>query len=300
LLYLGRMRGLISTFLYSFCITAGATSVVVIDSGHTPSTPGAIGSCGKREVDYNDETVKVLQAKVLASGDYSVVLTRENQREVLSDITLAPSKVGARESPKSLLKRSTIANDAGAQFFISIHHDSIDDSKAKGFVTSDKTICDGKGGNRMTDAFKAAHLHRIGFNVFFTVADDNPKRTAASKALAEIIGKRLIAEGMDPSDFHVKPFENCFSCRTVDAANGVVSKDLSVLRNSKMPGILIETENIADPEFEKIANAPGFNDKIADAVKGGLDEYCSQHPADCNESAPAGTLTGLGNGLGAH
>src|SRR5437899_108127 len=121
--------------IQALCTYANATPLVAIDSGHTPSAPGAIGSCGQREVDYNDETVRVLALKL--KPDYNLLLTRAIQQEVAPKFIAPVSFIGGVEPRESLLKRGEIANQAGAQIFISIHHDSTEDQ----YLVFDPAIC---------------------------------------------------------------------------------------------------------------------------------------------------------------
>jgi len=247
--------------------------LIVLDSGHTPSHPGAISTCGKPEVDYNDQTVAIL--KKALEKNYRVLLTRLPDHEVLPSSAGDNSNELGRESGASLSRRAEIANEAGAQVLISIHHDSVDDDPANGLVAFDPAICDGHGGFRISPAFKAQN--KIGYNIFVTAGQRGPRLEGATR-LATLIGKRLAADGLTASNYHIPETGDCKSCFPVDINAGVWNQTLRVLRESKMPAILIETENISDPDLEKLADSKAFNALIAAAIKGGLDEYCTERP----------------------
>jgi N-acetylmuramoyl-L-alanine amidase len=81
--------------------SAVAGKTIVVDAGHGDHDPGAQGN-GLKEKDINLETSKYLASKLRAAGA-NVVMTRESDKYL------------------SLSQRSSIANNAGADAFISIH-----------------------------------------------------------------------------------------------------------------------------------------------------------------------------------
>jgi N-acetylmuramoyl-L-alanine amidase len=277
----------VCTLLTIFVLStiAQGDPLIMLDSGHTPSGPGALGSCGKREVDYNDQFVRELQRRLKSS--YQIALTRQPQKEVLPQFNRPPSSKAGAEPRASLLQRPEIANQAGARVMISIHHDSVDDSKEKGHVFFDPSICGGRGGVRMTEDFKKTQ--KVGYNIFVY---EGGAKIDDSKLLATLVGKRFQLAGLTASNYHIKPVEDCNSCRPVDLQNGVWNQDLAILKAARMPAILIEVENILDPEFERLSDSPQYKDKMIAGIKDGLDEFCRARPEACTSPAtPAATPT---------
>jgi N-acetylmuramoyl-L-alanine amidase len=90
--------------------------VIVIDPGHGGKDVGAIGVQGTYEKDLTLRTSRLLQDKLKAAGA-TVYLTRQNDSFV------------------SLPARARTANHHGADVFISLHYDSIDDSSVTGTTT---------------------------------------------------------------------------------------------------------------------------------------------------------------------
>ncbi|WP_078379567.1 SH3 domain-containing protein [Sutcliffiella halmapala] len=90
--------------------------VIVLDPGHGGRDVGAIGVQGTYEKDLTLRTSRLLQDKLKAAGA-TVFLTRQNDTFV------------------SLPARARTANYHGADAFISIHYDSIDDSSVTGTTT---------------------------------------------------------------------------------------------------------------------------------------------------------------------
>ncbi len=87
---------------------------IVLDAGHGGVDPGTIGVGGQREKDIVLATAKAIKKELEGTGNYRVLLTRG------SDIYL-PHR-----------QRFEFARKAGADLFISIHADSIKNSKVRG------------------------------------------------------------------------------------------------------------------------------------------------------------------------
>lgn len=90
--------------------------VIVIDPGHGGKDVGAIGVQGTYEKDLTLRTSRLLQDKLKAAGA-TVYLTRQNDSFV------------------SLPARARTANHNGADVFISVHYDSIEDPSVTGTTT---------------------------------------------------------------------------------------------------------------------------------------------------------------------
>jgi len=245
-----------------------ATPIVALDSGHEPSKSGATSSCLKKEYLYNDEVVAHLEAEL---KKYRVVRTRDAGKEVETELPglktlVSPSAQEGWDKGKKLFARAAIANKEGAGLLISIHHDSVPEKE----LVLDPKICEGKGGKRINDKFRKER--KIGFNVFVFDNEKNPN-AKKSIAFAKIVGEKLKALGRVPSDYHVQPFEPCNSCRAVDAALGVYNQDLAVLKNAKMPSVLIEVGNLMDPQDEQKVSSDGFRKSFAGAIAQAVDAY---------------------------
>src|SRR5262249_37921943 len=101
----------------------GKKPLIVIDAGHGGDDPGAHGINGTDEKNVTLPIAKELKKQLLASSNYKVKLTREN------------------DTFNILKERVNIARRAGADLFISIHADSIqkpDVSGASMYTLSNK------------------------------------------------------------------------------------------------------------------------------------------------------------------
>lgn len=252
--------------------------IIVIDPGHEPSELGAIGTCQKNEVEYNDELASYVVKQL--SDSYHVILTRQPGQDVVTD-NLTPQSLIPQDKPlwatkTSLLARAVIANNNNAQLFIAIHHDA---ALAQNQV-EDPKLCDGHGGKTLSPAYKKNYV--AGFNVF--VYDNiHDQRTEDSIALADDIGKNLIAMGRTPADYYISPNNGCESCIPIHENLGVWNENLAVLRNTKMPAVLIEAGNIVDAADEAKINNDQYREQFSKAIKRAVDQYFLSHPASPSE-----------------
>ncbi|WP_125929109.1 SH3 domain-containing protein [Bacillus canaveralius] len=89
---------------------------IIIDPGHGGRDLGATGAAGTNENELTLTTAKLLYDKLKAAGA-NVILTRSN------------------DTYKSLKARVKLAHSEGADAFISIHYDSIDDQTVRGMTS---------------------------------------------------------------------------------------------------------------------------------------------------------------------
>jgi N-acetylmuramoyl-L-alanine amidase len=93
---------------------ARSLAIVVIDAGHGGDDPGAIATNGKHEKDLTLAAARDLRDALEASGRFTVYLTREDDRFL------------------SLVERVEVARARGAELFISLHCDALDDASVRG------------------------------------------------------------------------------------------------------------------------------------------------------------------------
>jgi N-acetylmuramoyl-L-alanine amidase len=245
---------------------------IILDPGHDPLYRGALGSCGEFEFVYNDRIVTAY----LKTTSERVITTRDAGQppRILKLKTVADNVPQSRYTLKTSLKaRTTLANSTKAGLFISIHHDST----ASRFITPDKSICQGRGGHTLLPEFKARN--DIGFNVFI---DGDPKNPQYQQSLrfATLLGQELIGIGRKPSNYHYYPEDDCRSCRPVIRDLGIWHQQLYVLRNVRMPAVLVEVGNIADAEDEALVNSEKFREQFAQALKRAVDRYFAEARGD--------------------
>src|SRR5690348_9761748 len=155
------VSGLIALMLGLLCAMPCQAAWVIVDAGHTPAHPGATGASGRVEHLYNLDLSKVVTGDLQNAGE-RVTRTGADGRE----IALA-------ERPNAEPK---------ADFFISVHHDSIQQA--------------------WIDAGRRSEFK--GYAIF--VSELNP-HYEQSLACAKTIGERLLAAGETPSLYHATPIK---------------------------------------------------------------------------------------------
>lgn len=88
--------------------------LIALDAGHGGRDPGAISTSGMRKKDVVLTFARELHKALLDSGRYRVVMTRNSDRKV------------------GLHRRVEIARDAGAELFLSIHVDRLENVSVRG------------------------------------------------------------------------------------------------------------------------------------------------------------------------
>ena len=192
-----------------------------MDVGHYSAEPGVISASGRPEFEYNLEL-----ARQVKSG--------------LESLGLGVRLIGERGDYAVLHHRTRDA--AGADLFLSIHHDSVREWL-------------------LPQAAKFA-----GFSLFVSRGNGHPDR---SLACASAIGARLRAAGFTPSRYHAdavlgenRPF--------ADEANGVHYYDnLAVGKTATMPSVLFEAGVIVNPAEDARMRDPLVQARIARAVAEG-------------------------------
>ena len=193
-----------------------------MDVGHYAAEPGVISASGRPEFEYNRDLALEVKAE----------LERTGQRVRL---------IGERGDHAVLHARPRQA--AGADLFVSIHHDSVKER----FLPQAKSFS--------------------GFSLF--VSRHNPQ-LEKSLACASALGAQLRAAGLSPSRYHADPIlgENR---PFADEENGVHFFDnLAVLRHAGMPAVLVEAGVIVNPEEELRMREPALRRRIAAALAAGV------------------------------
>jgi len=190
---------------------------IVIDPGHNYG--GDSGAVSTIDGITYSETVLNMQVgsklkTELEKRGYNVVMTRtENQKETLD---LVPS----------LTNRVNIANNANADFFISIHHNSVDNAPtANGVLT-----------------------------LYSNIAQD------------ESFGGKLNSARIEKSNKMATLINNNIANKLGLNNRGGQSQNLFVCRNTNMPAILVETGFISNKEEAIRCADPASQQKVAEAI----------------------------------
>lgn len=203
--------------------TALSHPKIVIDPGHGGSEDGAVGHGGLKEKDLTLEIAKRLGNLLSKRLGAQVIYTRT------SDLTVA------------LDARAAVANDAGADLFISIHANSSDDPAARGVETYYVVKSPSSNGSA-------------------------PKPVAEEHKLSE---SRKLAVDVQQALYH------SFGGEKGVLNRGVKQAPFVVLLDADMPSILAEVAFVTSPADEhKLETAEG-QQAVADALYRGIAQYLS-------------------------
>lgn len=216
--------------------------VIVIDAGHGGVDPGAQGAGGTFEKTVTLAAAKHLSKLLGQRGRYDVVLIRD------SDETIRPDK------------RESLARQASADLFISLHADAIASSKVRG--ASVYTLSE-QGTARSATLAKSQgdyHVYDLDLQEYDPVVSDILFEKAQQMTTTESMRfAEMLIEYLGPKT----PMLNR-SHRT---------GDLRVLLAPDVPAVLLEMAFISNPKDEANLKSPVWRDRAMTAVADAIDAY---------------------------
>jgi N-acetylmuramoyl-L-alanine amidase len=215
---------------------------VAIDPGHGGASLGTRAAQGPLEKELTLDIARRL-ARRLAADAFEPVLTRRGDREV------------------PLKERARLANEAGADLFLSIHLNWIEDRAARGVETYYAGASDDPAVNRLA----AAENHDSGYSL----ADLKPLleriytdvRQEESRRLAEVLQGSLVRA--------LAPANPALQDRGVKAAPFIV------LITTEMPSVLAEVSCLSNEEEARLLASPDYRQAIAEALAAGVRTYAA-------------------------
>jgi N-acetylmuramoyl-L-alanine amidase len=214
---------------------------IVIDPGHGGHDTGTIGPTGLQEkdvvLDVGLRLKKLLEHKV----GCDVVMTR-------SDDTFIP-----------LEERTAIANEKGADLFISIHANASRDRSARGIETYYLNF------TSSPDALEVA-------------ARENATSQESVHELQDLIKKIAMTEKIEESEEFARQLQKEVYRRTTQLSGkqrdrGVKKAPFVVLIGANMPSVLAEISFLTNPRDEKSLRRSDYRQKIAEALYQGILDY---------------------------
>jgi N-acetylmuramoyl-L-alanine amidase len=216
--------------------------LIVVDAGHGGSDPGAIGARGTKEADVTIAAAKVLQEALEATGRYEVFMTRKNNERL------------------ALEERSKLAREAGAELFISLHADALENKKVRG--ASVYTLSEEGFQRSANEALskEVIEINGVGFDkdskviggILYGVTQR--ETGTASAKFAEILVSKL-------------------SGVTVLLNNSHRTENLKVLLAPDVPAVLFELAYISNASDETNLRSPAWRKRTMGAVVNAIDAY---------------------------
>lgn len=242
-----------------FCIQAEAENfTVVIDPGHGGRDPGAIGRRGKEKNINLNVALKLGKLIEKNCKDVRIVYTRK------SDVFVA------------LDHRAQIANKANADLFISIHTNSLPKGRiARG--TETYTL----GLHRTNDNLEVAKKE----NSVILIENNYEQRYAGfnpNSAESYIIFEFLQDKNMEKSVQLAQLIQQRFKSTAKRINKGVHQAGFLVLRETTMPGVLVELGYISTPDEERYLTSEAGTDALAKSIYQAFVNYKRQHAGEKN------------------
>jgi N-acetylmuramoyl-L-alanine amidase len=221
---------------------------IVIDAGHGGKDSGAVGKKGKEKDIALSIALKVGAYIEQNIPDVKVIYTRKT--DVFPE----------------LKERAEIANNADADLFLSIHVNAHTRPSAKGTLTLVL------GQHRADENFEVAVRENSVILLeddYETVYENFDPKSAESYIMFSLMQKTYFKQSIEFGDY----VQNQFRDHAHRKDLGVREQGLLVLAQTSMPGVLVETGFISNPEEEDYLLSEYGQDIIASAIYRGFKEY---------------------------
>jgi len=224
--------------------------VVAIDAGHGGKDPGSHGPSGTLEKNVTLGVARKLAAQINRQPGMKAVLTRD------SDFFIP------------LKRRYQIARENDADLFVSIHADAFTSGDAKG---SSVWVLSPRGKTSEAARWLADRENRADL-IGGTSLDDK------DDSLAKVLLDLQQGWAMQASDVVAGNVLKALAKLGPTHRGYVERANFVVLRSPDVPSILVETAFISNPTEERKLRDPKHQDKLAEAVMGGVKNYFEAAP----------------------
>ncbi|MFL6235284.1 MAG: N-acetylmuramoyl-L-alanine amidase [Thermoanaerobaculia bacterium] len=217
-----------------------AVRKVVIDAGHGGGSTGTQTPQGTLEKDLTLDIAQRLE-RLLVQQSFQVVMTRDADRDV------------------SLKERGALANRIGADIFVSIHLNWIENRRSGGLETyymgptDDPYLTRLAASENRESGYSLADMRRLLDRIYAGV------RQEKSRKLAETVQSSL--------------FQSLGKLSPEIQSRGVKTAPFIVLLTTDMPAILAEVSSLSNEEEAKLLTKPLYRQYIAEALAKGIRAY---------------------------
>ncbi len=224
---------------------------IIIDPGHGDKDPGAIGPSGLTEKEIVLKISKELR-KILKKQGFTVLMTREGDSFV------------------RLRQRSKMANNSGADLFVSIHCNATGWRKEAGgfetfFLSTAKTS--------WARAVEAKENAVIEFET------PSAEESTIEYIFYDLMQNLHLRESSDLADF----IQESMAENLIIEDRGVKQANFHVMREIYMPSVLVETAFISNVEEEKLLKTKTFQKKIAKGIAEGILKFKRMYEKKLNQ-----------------
>jgi N-acetylmuramoyl-L-alanine amidase len=229
---------------------------VVVDVGHTADVPGAMSARGIAEYAFNLQLARDISQGLLDAGFQQTVLL-----------------ITATAPWRGLIERAAHANSMHANLFIAIHHDSVPDNLKQNWEYGGQK-------NQFNDDYP-------GYAIFISNENADP---AGSLQFGSLLGRELESRGLHYTPHYTFALMGHRRRILVDAEAGVYRYDqLIVLRQTRMPAVLLEAGSIVNRQEELELGTPERRSLTTAAIVAAVENFCAAHarPASAKAAAAA-------------
>jgi N-acetylmuramoyl-L-alanine amidase len=220
-----------------------AVRTIALDAGHGGDSHGSSAPLGLREKDITLDVAQRLRPLLEANHAFQVIMTREDDAAV------------------SLAERAAIANRRGADIFVSVHVNWIEDRASHGVETYYLGPTDDPFLNRLAtvenrdSGYSLADTRQLLDRIYAGVRQDK------SRQLAEMVQTSL--------------FRSLGKVNPRIESRGVKSAPFLVLVGTQMPAILAEVSCLSNADEASLLAKPLYRQYIAEALAKGLRDYAT-------------------------
>lgn len=228
----------------------GRDVVIAIDAGHGGHDPGSVGRNKTREKDVALAVSKRLAARINAERGMRAVLVRTGDYYI------------------DHRRRMQIAQEKGADLFVSIHADAFKDRRANGATVYALSL---KGAS---DEEARLLAERENKSVQIGGVSLDGKDDVLASVLLDLSQNASLSASLDVGSDIVSEMGRVVKVRrkTVQQAGFLV------LKSPDMPSLLIETAYISNPSEEKMLRNGSHQEKLAKAITAGVRSYFYKNP----------------------
>lgn len=223
---------------------------ITLDPGHGGEDPGAIGRGGSYEKHVTLAVAKRLKAKIDAEPNMRAVLTRDTDFFVPLQMRVQKARRIQSDLFVSIHADAFTRPDANGSSVFALSESGASSSAAR-YLAQKENAADLVGGVNIDvkDPMLARTL--LDLSQTATISDSLKLGRAVLNEIGGI--NRLHKENVEQASF-------------------------AVLKAPDIPSILIETAFISNPEEERRLNDDAYQDKMAEAIIGGIRKYFAKNP----------------------
>ena len=217
-----------------------AVRTIALDPGHGGGSLGTHTPQGLMEKDLTLDIAGRLR-KLLEADGFAVVMTRRADRDV------------------SLAERGTLANQQGADVFVSIHVNWIENRESHGVetyflgATQDPFLSRLAAAENRDSGYSMADMRSLLDRIYADVRRDNSRKLAELVQSSLYHSLRRVNPGLDDRGVKAAPF--------------------IVLLTTEMPAILAEVSCLSNDKEADLLSRPLYRQYIAEALAAGVRSY---------------------------